>query len=502
MGDVCIPRILAFVHGALPTCRYLGVDERGHLRRRLREQTTVAACAEACCDELVAAGLSLPSVYFDRAGRLRCYASRGYWQVLDGFPPEFGVIAATVRTGEAHFVSTSECDIYLQAAPSIVSEICVPVVHEGRAIGAVNVESTVPFGQDQFDLVEAVAALLGERIDELGGLDEPAGWRLLAAQVARLGQLVDSTEIVQCALETATTLTSASSALLANRSGRGGLAHLTAVGALSDVLHRLPESCLAEISRWVSGPRSCYSVGEPEGQGFTGQDSLRLRGVGSLLVVALSAHNDQLGFLLVADERPVLPMPEVVEQMEVLGSLVASALEHAIHVEQLVELARRDPLTGLGHAGAFSGRLDELTRSGARHAVLSIDLDHFKRINDEQGHDAGDRALCAAGKAMNDALRMEDCLFRTGGDEFAVAVPVRDEADALRIADRIQRAARRVGLPVSIGVAVLEPGEADARLAFARADAALYSVKRRGRDGTALAHPDQKVGGLAPTTSW
>jgi diguanylate cyclase (GGDEF)-like protein len=477
------------------------VDERD-LRRRLREQTTIAGCAEVCCEELVLAGLTLPSVYFDRAGRLRCYAASGYWQVLDGFPPEFGVIAATVRTGTPHFVDTADCDVYLQAAPSVVSEICVPVFHDGQVIGAVNVESTTPYGQEEFDLVVAFAAALGERINELGGIEAPTGWRLLAAQVARLGQLVESAEIVQCALDTATRLTSASSALLANRSGRGGLAPLTATGALSDVLHGLPESCLAEISRWVSGPRSCYSVGEPDGQGFTGQDSLRLRGVGSLLVVALSAHNDQLGFLLVADERPVLPMPEIVEQMEVLGSLVASALEHAIHVEQLVELARRDPLTKLGHAGAFSSRLEQLARSGARHAVLSIDLDHFKRINDEQGHDAGDRALCAAGKAMNDALRIEDCLFRTGGDEFAVAVPVRDEADALRIADRIQRAARRIGLPVSIGVAVLEPGEGDARLAFARADAALYSVKRRGRDGTALAHPDRQVAGLAPTTTW
>jgi diguanylate cyclase (GGDEF)-like protein len=278
-----------------------------------------------------------------------------------------------------------------------------------------------------------------------------------------------------------------------NPSGQGGVDQIIAIGPMADALRSLPNSSVSEIARWVAGPRSCYTVGQPDGHGFTGQDSLRLRGVGTLLVVSLTVRGEQLGFLLVADERSVRPPPELVEQLEVLSTLVAGALEHAINVEHLVELTRRDPLTGLGHARAFSARLEQLATSGARHAVLSIDVDHFKRINDEQGHDAGDRALCAVGQAMNEALRLDDCLFRTGGDEFAVAVPVRDESDALRIADRIQRAARRVMLPVSIGVAVVDSGETDLRVAFARADAALYRVKRRGRDGTALAHPDQPI---------
>ena len=110
--------------------------------------------------------------------------------------------------------------------------------------------------------------------------------------------------------------------------------------------------------------------------------------------------------------------------------------------------------------------------------------------------------VMALGEAMNAALRLNDCLFRTGGDEFAVAVPVRDESDALQIADRLQRAARRAGFPVSIGVAVVTAEEPDPRVAFARADAALYSVKRRGRDGTALAHPRQAVERVINTSVW
>jgi diguanylate cyclase (GGDEF)-like protein len=148
-----------------------------------------------------------------------------------------------------------------------------------------------------------------------------------------------------------------------------------------------------------------------------------------------------------------------------------------------------DPLTGLGHARAFDERLSEVTAQHTRHAVLSIDVDHLELVNETLGRDAGDSALRAVADAMHAALRMDDCLFRTGGDEFAVVVPVRDEGDAMRIADRIQRATRRVGHPVSIGIAVSEPGVLDQRELFARADVALRSVKRRGCNGTSLAHP-------------
>jgi diguanylate cyclase (GGDEF)-like protein len=478
------------------------VNQRVDISARLRDAPTLTACAVACCEHLVQSGLPLPSVYFARSGRLRCYASSGYWQVLDGFPPEFGVIAATVRTGTPHFVTTADCEIYLQAAPSVVAEICVPVTFAGKAIGAINLESTVALTDAAFATVSAVAAALTERVAELGGLPEPEGWRLLADAIAQLAHLKDVAQIVHCALETATRLSSTTSAALVDRSRHGGGDVITAVGPMADQLRRLPQSSLTEIERWVAGPRSCYTVGQPDGHGFTDHDALRLGGVGTLLVVALTVHDERLGFLMVADERSVLPTADLVEQMEVLSSLVAAALEHAVHVEQLVDLARRDPLTGLGHGRAFSARLDELARSGTRHAVLSIDLDHFKRINDEQGHDAGDRALRTVGEAMDAALRVDDCLFRTGGDEFAVAVPVRDESDALQIADRIQRAARRAGLPVSIGVAVVTTEEPDPRVAFARADAALYSVKRRGRDGTALAHPERSIERLIEPSVW
>jgi diguanylate cyclase (GGDEF)-like protein len=464
------------------------VSDMAELRALLGDEQTLAGCAAVCCDHLVALGHELPSLYFERSGRLRCYASRGYWQVLDGFPPEFGVIAATVRTGQPHLVDTSASDVYLEAAPDVVAEVCVPIVHRGHTIGAINIESKVMLDESVLRTALDVAGALGERVEQLGGLPEPTGWRLLADESARLTQLDSAGDIAEAAICTAVRLSAVKSAALVNRTGVGDLDPIVATGPMADELRAMSASSLAEINRWVDGPRSCYTMGRPDGHGFTGHDTLRLSSVGTLIVVALRAHGEQLGFLLVADEHSVLPAAELVEQLEVLGTLVAGALKHALQVEALIDIGRRDPLTGLGHTRAFADRLDAIAQGQARHAVLSIDIDHFKQVNDERGHDAGDAALRTVAQAMNEALRMSDCLFRTGGDEFAVIVPVRDEGDAMRIAERVQRAARRVGQPVSIGIALAAPGEPDHRGAFARADAALYSAKQRGRDGTALAH--------------
>ena len=143
---------------------------------------------------------------------------------------------------------------------------------------------------------------------------------------------------------------------------------------------------------------------------------------------------------------------------------------------------------------AFCARVDELAAGRARHAVLSIDADDVSQVNHESGDEAGaERSTVAAAMqaAMQAALRMNDCLFQTGDGEFAVVVPVRDEGDALRIAERIRRAAERAGWPVSVGIAVSEPGSTERGELFARADTALRGLRRRGCNGTALAHPEQ-----------
>ncbi len=152
---------------------------------------------------------------------------------------------------------------------------------------------------------------------------------------------------------------------------------------------------------------------------------------------------------------------------------------------RLDALSRTDVLTGLANRRAFSEEAGK--RGGQPYAVLMIDIDHFKAINDTHGHAAGDAALRSVADALNGALREHDLLARWGGEEFIAMI---DVEGARAVADRVREAVAatpfRFGdasppLRVSIGLAVATPDEALEAVA-AKADRALYEAKRSGRD--------------------
>jgi diguanylate cyclase (GGDEF)-like protein len=152
-----------------------------------------------------------------------------------------------------------------------------------------------------------------------------------------------------------------------------------------------------------------------------------------------------------------------------------------------------DPLTGLFNRNALEQRLAELhgqpcdPSQGNSHAFLLCDLDHFKRVNDEHGHAAGDAVLQDIAYTMRATLRAGDSIYRVGGEEILVILPGAGHEDAIEIAERLRVAVRDrkpVGIPVSlsVGVAVAEPERVDTEDLLARADASLYAAKAGGRD--------------------
>ncbi|MFY0407745.1 sensor domain-containing diguanylate cyclase [Solicola sp. PLA-1-18] len=163
--------------------------------------------------------------------------------------------------------------------------------------------------------------------------------------------------------------------------------------------------------------------------------------------------------------------------------------------EQLRHLATRDSLTGLLNRRRFdeilARHLTDCARYGPRGALLLLDLDHFKTVNDTLGHAVGDRVLLAVSEALDELLRDSDTIARLGGDEFAVLVPhggaEESEVVAARIVDAIRNRATHLdtdaarAVTVSVGVAPVTYDATPDRL-LAAADAQLYQAKRNGRD--------------------
>jgi len=163
---------------------------------------------------------------------------------------------------------------------------------------------------------------------------------------------------------------------------------------------------------------------------------------------------------------------------------------------ELSSQAITDPLTGAYNRRFMKNHLESLVarmkRNTLEASLLAIDIDHFKRINDELGHDAGDRALKALVQAIKSRARLSDKLFRMGGEEFLIVAEDTHRGGAHALAEALRQHVsaapilRERQLTVSIGVAQLLPGQSlDAWMKSA--DAALYAAKRDGRNRVELA---------------
>jgi len=165
--------------------------------------------------------------------------------------------------------------------------------------------------------------------------------------------------------------------------------------------------------------------------------------------------------------------------------------------QRLDEISRHDTLTGLSNRRDMMEKLALLKaradRNGTPLSMLMIDMDHFKTINDNQGHDLGDRVLQKVAGILKARLRAQDLLARWGGEEFLIALADTDHNGALRAAEQFRAAVEDGGLSsasaampvtITVGVAQYQPGE-DLQSLITRADDQLYVGKRAGRNRVA-----------------
>lgn len=168
--------------------------------------------------------------------------------------------------------------------------------------------------------------------------------------------------------------------------------------------------------------------------------------------------------------------------------------------ELLQSLANHDPLTGIANRRRFIERfgweLQKAKRSQQEMALLIIDIDRFKTINDTYGHAVGDKAIVLFSDACKRAIRETDLLGRFGGDEFVALLPATGSDEALQIAERmrglivsctgLEANGRTIALSASIGISTIHADDTDLSRALHKADAALYRAKQRGRNRVEL----------------
>lgn len=238
----------------------------------------------------------------------------------------------------------------------------------------------------------------------------------------------------------------------------------------------------------------------------------------NVVIVPIVAESEALGIMLAEWARGArAQIPAVtVETLAQSASQAAVALRNAALLSEVEHLATRDGLTGLPNRRLFEETLQrEVARSHRRRARLALvvlDVDHFKDVNDTVGHQAGDVVLSEVARAMVDNTKASDLPARYGGDEFVVLLPDCTRADALAVAERLRAAVAAevtaVPVTVSAGVGAMPENAGNGERLVAAADAALYAAKREGRDrsvgstrtaepGEAPAHPASRRRGRA-----
>ncbi|WP_394788375.1 GGDEF domain-containing protein [Rhodoferax sp.] len=204
----------------------------------------------------------------------------------------------------------------------------------------------------------------------------------------------------------------------------------------------------------------------------------------------------------------LVPLPMTLLPGGIIFALVA-ALEQARHEAQVQSLT--DSLTGLGNRRYFVQAAQPLLLPVQRQplALLLLDVDHFKRVNDMHGHGAGDQVLVEVARRCTQTLRPGDVLARWGGEEFIALLPVTALAEAQKMAERMRAAVAysaqlyaqsdAVRVTVSIGVALLQAGESGVFDTLVQAaDRALFEAKRAGRNQVALASNSHSGFGTLP----
>ncbi|MEZ0395551.1 MAG: diguanylate cyclase [Anaerolineales bacterium] len=543
-NDIHLAEILAEqVAGVLRNTRLLAAE-----RRRARELAVLHAIAALANDvndedELLERATELigHDIYPDYVAillldekRQELYVHSSYHQTKrEGqirVPLDLGIVGAVARSGKPRNVpEVSQAPDYLSVDPLTRSELCVPLKAGDKVIGVLNVESREPnhFRREDEELLGILAGQLSTAIQRLRTVRAEEHQRL---QTERSNALFKALVQVGASAAAASDLNGVFRAL-GNELSKLGLHCIVALidgqGAHAVIRYTsLPPQAVRQAERLSGYRMTDYAVPLETLEAFVSQipSSVFIREpfqVARSLLPHIPHHklSKILKALGIAENVVMCHLP-LVSEGQMLGVIwlwgegfregdlqamllfarqVASALQNANLLEEVRRLAITDDLTGLHNRRYFfeqgERQFQRAKRQGQALAALILDVDYFKSVNDQYGHQVGDEVLRSIARRLRSTLRETDLLGRYGGEEFSALLPGADIETAMEVAERVHAAITAEPIPteagllsvqVSIGVSALDEKIANLHDMIKRADQAMYAAKESGRNCVAM----------------
>ncbi len=191
----------------------------------------------------------------------------------------------------------------------------------------------------------------------------------------------------------------------------------------------------------------------------------------------------------------ILPLPDKNGKVTHFAAIQRDISDYKKLEQDLQTLCRTDPLTTAANRRAFneiiSQEFSRFKRSQKEYALVMIDLDHFKSINDQHGHGTGDHVLIEVTERCKDNLRVHDIIARLGGEEFCILLPYTNQEQAQKVAERLRQKieimpiiseGKRIKITISVGISLVAVGDVDGHDAIERADKKLLEAKSMGKN--------------------
>ena len=247
------------------------------------------------------------------------------------------------------------------------------------------------------------------------------------------------------------------------------------------------QACIAQLPLLLEDARAATGRADPFG-------GMR-RAIGSLAIVPVKSGDQVIGALVVEGVQPGDVSQFEARNLGILAGLAQVPLETIWEIDEVSRRARTDPLTGLANRRTFDEQLRRVVAETDRYSgtcsLILADLDHFKQVNDQYGHEAGDTVLRHVAQVLADAVREVDMCARYGGEEVAVLLPQTSEDGAYELAERLRatlearpssHAGQIIPLTASFGVATYPMPVPYGDWLVLAADKALYEAKASGRN--------------------